>query len=284
MAIKIVFPAGEHSVIVQGLYQWDYGQTLEIECADIGYEIMEVHFACPSMTMAIPRPCTFNNGVGTVPIPDQCLEQGDAITAWICRIDNTQGHTIKSITLPITKRTKPIRTHEVPAELVDKYSELIFEVGETVDALKSGNIIAAKALYADNASRANTAKSAENASYSATAVTANQANYATSAGAINMRLITSCAITAGKGTLGEVLANNTPYLIIYESSGGDIGSGVIICKSTDIYCGCAVNLTYAAYIRGKGVIIASGEQTSAPTAASYAEGTLYVYTFGHIPQ
>ena len=283
MAIKVVFQAGENAVVVQGLYQWDYGQTLEIECAEIGFEIMEVHFACPSMTMAIPRPCTFNNGVGTVPIPDQCLEQGEAITAWICRIDNTQGHTIKSITLPITKRTKPIRTHEVPAELVDKYSELILEVGETVDALKSGNIIAAKALYADNASRANTAKNAENASYSATAVTANQANYATSAGAINMRLITSCAITAGKGTLGEVLENNTPYLIIFESS-GDIGSGVIICKSTDTYCGCAINLTYAAYIRGKGVIIASGEQTSAPTAASYAEGTLYVYTFGYIPQ
>lgn len=283
MAIKVVFQAGENAVVVQGLYQWDYGQTLEIECAEIGFEIMEVHFACPSMTMAIPRPCTFNNGVGTVPIPDQCLEQGEAITAWICRIDNTQGHTIKSITLPITKRTKPIRTHEVPAELVDKYSELILEVGETVDALKSGNIIAAKALYADNASRANTAKSAENASYSATAVTANQANYATSAGAINMRLITSCAITEGKGTLGEVLANNTPYLIIFESS-GDIGSGVIICKSTDTYCGCAINLTYAAYIRGKGVIIASGEQTGSPTAASYVEGTLYVYTFGYIPQ
>ena len=71
MAIKVAFKAGEASVIVQGLYQWDYGQSLEIECPDIGYEIVEAHFACPNMTMAIPRPCTFNNGVGTVAIPDQ---------------------------------------------------------------------------------------------------------------------------------------------------------------------------------------------------------------------
>lgn len=284
MAIKVAFKAGEASVIVQGLYQWDYGQTLEIECAEIGFEIMEVHFASPSMTMAIPRPCTFTGGVGTVPIPDQCLEQGEAISAWLCRIDDTQAHTIKSITLPITKRTKPIRTHEVPAELVDKYSELILEVGETVDALKSGNITVAKALHAESAGRANTATRAENASYSATAGSASQANYATVAGAMNMRLVSSCTITAGEGLLGEALANDTPYLVIFESSDGTVGSGIMICKSSDIYCGCAITLNYAANCRGAVVIISSSEQSSKPTANTYAEGTLYVYTFGHIPQ
>ena len=130
MAIKVVFASGEHSVSVQGLYQWDYGQTLEIECAEIGYEIMEVHFACPNMTEALPRPCTFTNGVGTVPIPDQCLEQNNPITAWICRVDETQSHTVKTITLPLTKRTRPARTHDVPTELVDKYEELLVEVQE----------------------------------------------------------------------------------------------------------------------------------------------------------
>ena len=46
MAIKVVFPANTSSITVAGLYQWDYGQTLEIECPEIGSEIVEVHFAC----------------------------------------------------------------------------------------------------------------------------------------------------------------------------------------------------------------------------------------------
>ena len=46
MAIKVVFPTGASSITVAGLYQWDYGQTLEIECPEIGSEIVEVHFAC----------------------------------------------------------------------------------------------------------------------------------------------------------------------------------------------------------------------------------------------
>ena len=46
MAIKVVFPTGAASITVAGLYQWDYGQTLEIECPEIGSEIVEVHFAC----------------------------------------------------------------------------------------------------------------------------------------------------------------------------------------------------------------------------------------------
>ena len=46
MAIKVVFPTGASSITVAGLYLWDYGQTLEIECPEIGSEIVEVHFAC----------------------------------------------------------------------------------------------------------------------------------------------------------------------------------------------------------------------------------------------
>ena len=290
MAIKVVFQAGENAVVVQGLYQWDYGQTLEIECAEIDFEIMEVHFACPSMTMAIPRPCTFNNGVGTVAIPDQCLEQGEAITAWICRIDDTQGHTIKSITLPITKRTKPIRTHEVPAELVDKYSELILEVGETVDALKSGNIVAGRAKQSENANTANTAKSAEYATYATSAGSANQANYTETAGAINMRLVASCPITAGVGNIGVALTVNTPYLVIFEPSGGYVGSGVIIPKGSVNTCGCAVTSMYGAYIRFwssetvSEVVIAIESASNNPTPTTNANGTFYIYTFGHIAE
>lgn len=288
MAIKVVFPTGITSVTVQGLYQWDYGQTLEIECAEIGSEIMEVHFACRNMSMAIPRPCTFNNGVGTVTVPDQCLEHGETVMAWICRIDDSQSKTINSITLPITKRTKPIRTHEVPSELVDKYSELLLEVGETVDALKSGNITVARAEHAENANMANVAKSAEFATYATSADNATHSSYADVAGAMNMRLVLSCTITEGEGTLGNILEVNTPYLLVYESTDTErVGSGVIVTR--ELACICALTFNHGAYIRNwnnplSASAVIFSEASTIPVKPASTNGTLYIYTFGHIPE
>lgn len=290
MAIKVVFPAGQNSVIVQGLYQWDYGQMLEIECPELGNELMEVHFACPNMTMALPRPCTFSNGVGTVPIPDQCLEQGEALTAWICRIDDKQGHTIKTITMPITKRTKPIRTYEVPEELVDKYTELLVEVREAVNAIKGGEITVARANYALSADKANTAKHAENVSYAPTAGNSQTADYSDKAGAFAMKLVASCTIASGVGTLNATLSGNTPYLVVYESNTNtDFGTGcgaLITQIATEMdnskYWCCPVNHSHAVAISSKSVMIFNGSAMSSPTADTNENGSLKVYTFGNI--
>lgn len=287
MTIKVNIPAGTTSVSVSGLYQWDYGQILEIECEEFGHEIVEIHFACPNMVMALPRPCTFVNGIGTVPIPDQCLEQEQPITAWICRIDDTQSHTIKTITLPLTKRIKPMRTHGVPEELVDKYNELLTEVTETLGALENGNIVVAEALHANNASRANTAKHAEYASYATTAESAEHVPLADKATTIQTSLVKSCTITKGEGSIGTTLNANTPYLLMFQNNEGYIGSGVIVPKSGVTYCGCAVMAKYSAVI---------SNWTSAGNCAAYigqtdeyvdhtdksANGTLYIYTFGSV--
>lgn len=165
MALKATFTAGSDSTIVKGLYQWDYGQVLEIESADIGSEIFEVHFASSSMNEAIVRSCTFVNGVGSVILPDVCLEQSSTITAWIYQINGTQGHTIKTITMPITARIRPSINRDIPAEVSDKYTELITEVNEVVDALENGNITAAKAIDATNAAHATSAGNAGTANY-----------------------------------------------------------------------------------------------------------------------
>lgn len=175
MAIKVVFSTGIPVATSQSLFQWDYGQTLEIESADIGSEIVEVHFACPSMSEAIVRSCSFSNGVGTVTIPDVCLEQSSTITAWVYRIVGTQGYTWKTIHLPVTARTRPSVSRDVPQEFTDKYTELISEFNEAVNALESGDISAAKA---DLATEANYASSAGNA---ATANHANSADSSTNA-------------------------------------------------------------------------------------------------------
>lgn len=182
MAIKVLFPAGSNSVSVSGLFQWDYGRVLEIESADIGSEIMEVHFSCESLPEAIVRPCSFSNGVGTVTIPDECLEQTATIRAWIYRVVGTEGYTIKTITIPITTRTRPSVKREIPQGFSDKYTELITEVNEAVENLESGNVTAKNATNAANASYAAVAGSAKSAEYSSSAGNAASASRPSSGG------------------------------------------------------------------------------------------------------
>ena len=209
MAIKVVFPTGAASITVAGLYQWDYGQTLEIECPEIGSEIVEVHFACTGMSEAIVRPCTFVSGIGTVIIPDRCLEQTSPITAWIYKVDSKQGHTIKTITLPLTARTRPGKVHDIPPSYIDKYADLIQEVNETVNAMERGDITV---MFATGA------ESARNADYAKTSGNASSATYATSAGSATQAGSATRADTAGKASL-LMVAPDYPYCKITLASG-----------------------------------------------------------------
>ena len=129
MAIKITFPVDETKITAASLHQWDYGQILEIESADLA-PVVEVHFACSGMTEAIVRPCSVNNGIATVAIPDVCLEHAGTIMAWVFEINGTEGMTRKTITIPVTGRVKPIPGGEIPADFSDKYTEAITEFRE----------------------------------------------------------------------------------------------------------------------------------------------------------
>ena len=223
MAIKVQIPAGVSTVTVNGLYQWDYGQVLEIESIEIGSEILEVHFACLGMTEAVVRACTFSNGVGTVTIPDECLEQTGAITAWVYEVNESQGHTIKVIVLPVTARTRPSKNRDIPEEYVDAYGQLIEEVNETIDALEKGNIAAARALNADNAKHAATASSAQSATYATSAGNATNAGIANVAnGALALsppsEPFATVRLTNGEGTAPD-LKENTLYLVVHYYQG-----------------------------------------------------------------
>ena len=162
MAIKAYFGTNQNAITVSGLYQWDYGQTLEIECAELGTETgVEVHFACDKMIEAIVRSCNFSDGVGTVVIPNICLEQTGNITAWIYKtaIDEmgtfTQGHTIKTITLPITARIRPSASREVPADYIDKYAEALAAINAAIEKLENGTVKVKNAVSATQATNAN---------------------------------------------------------------------------------------------------------------------------------
>ena len=188
MALKATFTAGSDTTTVTGLHQWDYGQELEIEASDLGSEIVEIHFACSKMEEAIVRSCSFVNSIGTVVIPDVCLEQSSPITAWIYQIRGTWGHTIKTITMPITARTRPNVNRDIPAIISDKYTELITEINETVEDLENGTVTVAKAIDAQNASHATSASNAGTANFATTAGIAQYASADTTKGTIDERL------------------------------------------------------------------------------------------------
>ena len=157
MAIKARFPAGVTSIKLDSLHQWDYGQQLEIESEDALSSIVEVHFSCSGMNEATVRVCSMNSNIATVTIPDICLEQTGTITAWIYEINGSQGRTTKSITIPIISRARPDRTLEPSDEFSTSYTQLITEVNNTLDALRSGEIVVKEAVSAEEASHAFTA-------------------------------------------------------------------------------------------------------------------------------
>lgn len=154
------FPDGISEITVNGLHQWNYGQRLQIEASDLP-ALFEVHFAYPGIKDAIVRVCAAVNGVATVAIPDECLEQSRTIQAWIYEIKETAGKTTKTIRLNVIKRVRPAAGGDIPREISDKYTEAVGAMNEAVDDLKNGNVIANKANEATHAIEADHAISAD---------------------------------------------------------------------------------------------------------------------------
>ena len=180
MAIKARFVEGVTSATTKSLYQWDYGQQLEIESADLP-ETFEVHFACPSMKEAAVVPCSAVDGVGVVEIPNKCLEQSSTITAWVYELNGGAGSTTKTISIPVTGRLRPSYSDEIPQHIVDKYAELITLVNDMFASLKNGEVVVAKARTAENADYATSAGNASSASYATSAGAASKATTAENA-------------------------------------------------------------------------------------------------------
>ena len=172
MAIRVTLSSGITSAKTTSLFQWDYGQQLEIVSDDLP-SVVEVHFACKGMSEAVVMPCSITDGSGIVTIPDSCLEQSTDITAWVYSIEGTQGKTLKTITIPIVARIRPGRSKTIPQGFSDQYTELISQINDAIGALKDGTVIVKKAETADTSSKAT---SATNAAFANTATTANSVN------------------------------------------------------------------------------------------------------------
>lgn len=151
MSLAAFIPSGQSLVTVNGLHQWDYGRSLVIQMPSIGTCEAEVHFACQGVQTAERRACAFVNGVGSVAIPDLCLEQTAPVVAWVYTLDNDFGKTVATITLPIIERARPAEATPVPTSVHDRYTEVITEMNRIIDSFEAGEITAGEAIFASKA-------------------------------------------------------------------------------------------------------------------------------------
>lgn len=101
------FTDGYSTATAPGLYQWDYGQILEIHGLSLPPAV-EVHFAIVQSTDdAKTRIGTTIDKVTKVAIPEFIVEQSGDAVAYIYISDTTSGKTVKKINMPITARQKP---------------------------------------------------------------------------------------------------------------------------------------------------------------------------------
>lgn len=179
MSIKATFPAGVTAMTVNGLHQWDYGRTLEIEAPELP-TLVEIHFACAGMPEAEVRSCTLIDGKVTAAIPDICLEQTSPVIAWVYEIGETNGRTTRMVTLPIIQRAKPQGSVTITPAVADKYTELLAAVNDLIEDIRSGDIAVSvgHVAQADHAAVADYAVEADHAAEADRAAAAGQADEA----------------------------------------------------------------------------------------------------------
>lgn len=106
---------GEEIEIDDELWQYDYGQKIQIKGLDLP-EVFEVHFAWKDIEKAKVVTGSTVDGVSTADIPNIALEQRRMITAYIYLSDTTEGETVNTILLPVNRRKAP-ENFEAPEDV-----------------------------------------------------------------------------------------------------------------------------------------------------------------------
>lgn len=115
--ITAAFFGGSKTAKTAALYQWDYGQVLNITGLDTLPDAFEAHFTNTlGGGWAKTQIGTTADGVGTVTIPDAYLESGQPVYCYIyLHNGETDGETEYMITIPVKARAVPLGeavTHE----------------------------------------------------------------------------------------------------------------------------------------------------------------------------
>lgn len=97
---------GEEIELNDELWQWDYGQKIQITGLDLP-EIFEVHFSWKDLETAKVVTGATTDGVSTVDIPNAALQQKRMITAYIYTSDPEEGETVNVIYMMVNSRKAP---------------------------------------------------------------------------------------------------------------------------------------------------------------------------------
>lgn len=153
MSVIADFTGGKHEVKVPGLYQYDYGQILEIKGIENLQEDFEVHFSVGTYQSLVMQG-KIENQVATVSIPDDVMQQKtDKSKAWIYVEDENSGKSIKTIILLIEPRE--ISSDIPPLTSVTEIKGFADYVKENADKIRDSETAASNAsLAAENANTA----------------------------------------------------------------------------------------------------------------------------------
>ena len=135
MPILAQFTEGITEITVSGLYQWDYGQTIEIQYSSLT-DSFEVHFANRRSATAHIRMGSTANRI--IPIPDALLEQPYDIIAWVYCVGNNEARTTRIIHIPVTPRTKPESDPSIDTTEQSQFQQMMAQFNQTVEYWKDG--------------------------------------------------------------------------------------------------------------------------------------------------
>lgn len=121
------FTRKDEEIELDGLWQYDYGQKLQINGLNLP-AIFEVHFFWQGLENAKIMTGHTENGVSSVDIPNEALIQRRVITAYIYLSSAEEGETTNTIQMLVNKRPTP-QGFETPED-VDLFHYTIATVAE----------------------------------------------------------------------------------------------------------------------------------------------------------
>lgn len=137
--VKVIFEPGSVTArISDRIYQYDYGQTLEIHGLDLPATVA-VEYTINGSAPTIDCTGTTTEGIMTVPIPNAILEQTGDMKAYIRVMDSKAGSTEYIIFGWVRERAKP-GTHNTPEEeeLFARTIEIVNNFASSAEAARAG--------------------------------------------------------------------------------------------------------------------------------------------------
>ncbi len=152
--LEAYFPKNVAEIVLDGLTQWDKDVLLHVSGDEIP-ESFEIHIGYEGIFEVVRIPLRKIDGVATVKIPNELLQQTRDVKAWVYVIDSEGCRTTKTINIPLAKREKPAdyETSIEPSQK-DAVEQLVENTNKLLKQLEEEGIIpsikiSSVTLYAD---------------------------------------------------------------------------------------------------------------------------------------